>query len=290
MRRTSFVGLLAIFGSLWAAGMHAQVLPSGLPPETPAQKLANVSFEVVSVKENPRTLREQVEQVGPPQTSMLASGLFVARGELVFRLIMSAYGVRNYQIVGGPNWIFSTLFDIDAKAPEGFEMGQTKAMMRSMLADRFSLLIQKETRMLPTYSLEWAERRHRLGPGIRPSPPQCGDSTQRAGAGGQECSSGTGWMEGGIFIRRAPVSSLVLLLTNSVGRPVFDKTGLAGLYDADVKASGLVPGSSQLVNPDLGDGASIFTAVREQLNLKLVPTKDKVEVLVIRRVERPTSN
>ena len=101
----------------------------------------------------------------------------------------------------------------------------------------------------------------------------------------------SGWSEGGIFIRRAPLSSLMLLLTNSTGRPVFDKTGLAGLYDVDVKEAGLAPGPSQLlVNPDPGDGGSIFAAVREQLNLQLVPTRDKVDVLVIRRVERPTPN
>jgi bla regulator protein BlaR1 len=90
---------------------------------------------------------------------------------------------------------------------------------------------------------------------------------------------------------------LVALLNGSTGRPVIDKTGLTGIYDADVKhvdvqSRGLVPGSffGPNVGEGLGERGSIFTAVREQLNLKLVPANDKVEVLVIGRLERPTPN
>jgi uncharacterized protein (TIGR03435 family) len=311
MRPPWFVGLVAMVGTLCAGGTYSQILP--IPPEAPGQKLANVSFEVVSVKENPSSWRE----AGPPNMSISPSGLFVAERETFWQLFGSAYDVRPNQVVGGPEWMHSTLFDIVARAPANFEMGQTRAMLRRLLADRFGLLVQKEMRVMPTYSLEWADGRHKLGPGIRPSSAQCGDSLERDGsalpdgrsgssggsssgarsaavasAGQSECRSMNGWGDGGIFARRAPLASLVMLLTSATGRPVIDKTRLVGIFDVDVKVPGIVPGFPQRLDgdPDLAEGGSIFTAVREQLNLKLVPAKEKVEVLVIRRLERPTPN
>jgi uncharacterized protein (TIGR03435 family) len=208
----------------------------------------------------------------------------------------------------------STLFDIVAKAPDNFEMGQTRAMLRHLLADRFGLLVQREMRVMPTYALEWADGRHKLGPGIRPSSGECGDSSERAGsalpdgpagssrasssgargvevvpAGQSECRSMAGWENAGVFVRRSSPASLVALLTTSTGRPVIDKTGLTGLYDVDVKLPGIAA-LARDVGSDFAAGESIFTAVHEQLNLKLVPAKDNVEVLVIGRLERPTPN
>jgi uncharacterized protein (TIGR03435 family) len=317
MRPTRSVALVAVAGTLWATRAHSQILPGPIPREAPGQELANVSFEVASVKENLLSRQE----AGPPSLSMSASGLFVAARQTVWQLIMLAYDMRAYQIVGGPTWMPSTLFDIVAKAPDNFEKRQTRAMLRRLLADRFGLLVQKEMRAMPTYSLEWADRRHRLGPGIRPSSAQCGDSPERAGgappdgpagsrggsssgargaavapAGQSECRSMAGWGDG-IFVRRSSLASLVALLNSSTGRPVIDKTGLTGVYDVDVKhvdvqSPGLVPGSFFGPNVDAGleERGSIFTAVREQLNLKLVSATDKVEVLVIGRLERPAPN
>ncbi|HEV3312805.1 MAG TPA: TIGR03435 family protein [Chloroflexota bacterium] len=317
MRPIRSVALVAVAGTLWATQASSQVLRGPIPREAPGQALANVSFEVESVKENPLSRQE----AGPPHLSLSASGLFVAARETVWQLVMLAYDVRAYQIVAGPEWMATTLFDVVAKAPENFESGQTRAMLRHLLADRFGLLVQKEMRAMPTYSLEWVDRRHKLGPGIRPSLAQCGDSSERAGnappadragssggsssgargaavapAGQSECRSMAGWGDG-IFVRRASLASLVALLNSSTGRPVIDKTGLTGIYDVDVKhvdvqSRGLVPGSffGPNVGEGLGERGSIFTAVREQLNLKLVPANDKVEVLVIGRLERPTPN
>jgi uncharacterized protein (TIGR03435 family) len=289
------VGLVGVVGTLWGAGAYSQVLPSPIPPETAEQKRANVSFEVESVKENLLTRQE----AGPPHLSMSVSGLFVATRKTVHLLIMTAYDVRTYQVVGGPKWMDSTLFDVVAKAPDDFEMGQTRGMLRHLLADRFGLLVHQEMRVMPTYSLEWANRKHKLGPGIRPSSTAtCDDSRSllaRSGAipppaGHSSCGSMAGWGDG-IFVRRASLASLVQLLTIATGGPVTDKTGLTGMYDVDVKGPGLVPGSPQggpNLDQELEGGGSIFTVVREQLGLKLESTKGPVDVLVIDHAEQPT--
>jgi uncharacterized protein (TIGR03435 family) len=226
---------------------------------------------------------------------MLPSGLFVAARETVARLIMQAYDVRHYQIVDGPDWMTSALFDIEAKAPESFQMNQTNVMVQRLLADRFGLVVHRDARVVPTFALQWADRTRKLGRGIRPSATRCDDVPPSRGRNGtssnqSSCESMYGWDQDGLFVRRSPLSSLIALLTGQTGRPVIDETGLTGNFDIDVKSAGLRPG--RVVSPDIdgGDGGTLFTAVREQLGLRLVPTKHKLEVLIIERLDRPTPN
>jgi uncharacterized protein (TIGR03435 family) len=279
-RRSPVPATVAVIVALWGRAASAQV-----PPEPPNQEIANVSFELVTVRENPLTRRE----AGPPAMSMSQAGRFVAARETVSRLIQVAYTLRPFQVVDGPTWITSTLYDIQANAPERFEIGQTQDMMRRLLADRFGLRVRRELRVMPTYSLEWADRNRKLGPGIRPSA-RCDDSGPGAsnGSGQPKCESGYGISSEGLFVLRNPISSLLTLLTAQTERPVIDKTGLTGVYDIDVRLpGGLSPGRPQT---DFGLDGSLFTAVREQLGLKLTPATEKVEVLVIQAVERPAPN
>jgi len=294
-------GLVAVIvGTIvWQTNGLAQV-GSSIPPEPINLRNSNLSFEVTSVKENPSSWRD----AGPPMTQMYPSGRFVAERETVRRLMRLAYSVLDHQLIGGPQWISEVHFDIAAKAPDGFEMSQTRAMLRGLLRDRFNLVVRRELRAMPVYTLERLGRGHVLGSGIREAR-GCDDTrttttssntrldarsrNQRNSDPSSDCRSITGFRNGSIFIRGGNLSSLVAILTEESGRPVIDRTGLTGLYDIDIRFSGGPTGEFGASGDSRSD-PSLFTAVREQLGLKLAPTSSQVDTLVIVRVDRPTAN
>jgi uncharacterized protein (TIGR03435 family) len=249
------------------AAMNAQSR-SPFPPEQRGD--LNARFEAAWVKENPLSRRE----AGHPAMRMLPSGEFQAGQETVRQLIAFSYEVDDYQIVDAPGWTADKLFDIAAQAPDHFEMRQVRPMVRNLLADRFALIVRKEPRSMPTYSLEWNDRTHTPGRGIRPAP-RCNDATAPTPRTPWErsCEHAYGWEGDGLFGRQASMKDLTRLLTTVLHRPVIDKTGLRGLYDFDIRKA----------DP-------IFTAIREQLGLKLTAADDQVDAVVIKRVERPTPN
>jgi uncharacterized protein (TIGR03435 family) len=284
-------------------------------PLTAAEKESDVSFEVASVRENHRT-RE--DGASPRIRGILPSGYYEATYVRLLQLISVAYDVQAYQIIGGPDWIRTARFDIIAKAPERFEPRQTKAMLRRLLERRFGLVVRREMKRMPTYSLVWDNRRHKPGPGIRTPSPLCDDldpltirestTTPARPARGSgesssvvrgpeartvdpaECRGGSGFsLDGWIFLRRAPLSSLLPLLSREVGRPVLDKTGLAGTFNVDLKWSF----ETSPADPETADfvrkaSSSVFTAVREQLGMRLERAHEEIEMLSVERVERPT--
>jgi uncharacterized protein (TIGR03435 family) len=277
----SLVLAVIVFGS----SAYTQSLPSPPGQEQPA-----AVFEVTSVKENHLTRRESG---GYGIRGMLPSGRYEARYVTLRQLILVAYGVRAYQIVEGPDWIQTARFDIAAKAPDNFDPRQTNAMLRRLLEDRFRLVVRKEMRRMPTYSLEWVGGGRKPGPGIRTPSPRCDDLEPlrpNMPASPAECQGGIGSAVGWIYLRRGPLSSFVAFLDVETGRPVIDRTGLTGTYNIDLKWSpepralfAEIPGGV----PDFGGGVSIFTAVREQLGLKLQTADDDVDVLVVVRAESP---
>jgi uncharacterized protein (TIGR03435 family) len=296
-RQTWLVPFVVVAAILMGGTTDAQI-----PPAAPGQERADVSFDVASVAETGLSRRTAASTL-----RMHPSGLFQAIQVSLRQLIMVAYDVADYQIVAGPEWMRTDLFDIVAKAPEDFEMGHTKAMIRKLLEKRFGLVIREEKRVMPTYSLEWVDGSRKLGPWFRlpsrdcdvkfpprPLAPPGRRTTTTASADSPECGIGAGINVGGwVWLRRSPLSAMVGFLRIEVDRPVIDKTGLAGAYDVDLKyspARRLVPAAVVGNVPDLGGGVSIFTAVREQLGLKLEPMDGEVEVLAIERLERPTPN
>jgi uncharacterized protein (TIGR03435 family) len=290
LQRVVGVGLAAA-ATIWSSTATSQVR---LPPEAPSQKSAAAAFESAVIRENRLTRA----QSGPSRATIDPAGRFQATGVMLAQLIMPAYDVRFERIVGGPAWMTRDRFDIAANAPDGYEPGHARAMLRNLLEDRFHLVARRGVKRVPVYALERVSG-SKLGPGLRAPSPSCEDRTTPPGRQTQRlpeplfgCEPASGFGPGWIFVRRAPVSALLVFLRSATGREVLDRTSLKGFYDIDVRFTpepGAGPPFDTPATPD-ASGASIFTAVREQLGLTLAPATADLDVLSIERVERPTTD
>jgi uncharacterized protein (TIGR03435 family) len=239
-------------------------------------------------------------------------GRFNATNVTLQILIRHSYGLHDSQIVGGPSWVNSDRFNIIAKG----DVGQSPAfpvqladgpsrlqlMMQALLAERFKLVVRKESKESDVYSLMLARGDGRLGPALRRSDVDCAAlaaAARRATstalpvrpeqAQATRCRISRGL--GALAIDGRPLFQLASSLSNIVGRPVVDRTGLSGNFDVDLtwtpdQMSPSLPRSDEPPTTN-SDGPSIFTAIREQLGLKLVAQKGSGDVLVIERAERP---
>jgi uncharacterized protein (TIGR03435 family) len=261
--------------------------PLALQAQSPATPAGNAAFEVASVKPN------KSSDPGVMELDILPSGVFTARNVPLRQLILLAYGIRGTQLSGGPSWIGSDRFDIDAKADSGLKLGAAPPQLRQLLLERFNLKVHKETREVPIYALVLARSDAKLGPALHPlTSDYCAEMATRERSGqpppppqpaqrrGCVMRGGTGTLTAGSM----PISTLAGRLAPLVNRFVEDRTGLLGVFDFD-----LVWTPDETVATDLS-GPSIFTALQEQLALKLESTKGPVEVLVIDSVERPTED
>ena len=248
----------------------------GLPDAAPA-------FEVASIKPHvfgPSGGCGPVSISGPRVVVLCAS---------LRTLIMRAYGVKFYQIIGGPSWLHETAdtpYDIVATAPgaEPPTMAQVNLMLRALLATRFQVKAHQETRELPVYALVVAKD----GPKMKES----------AADAKSFVSFRMGGMQGSISSPKEPMAQFALALSNQVNRPVLDQTGLTSAYELKLEwtrdqpqiISGLsAPPPSAVPEAEL-HFPSIFTALQEQLGLKLEARKAPVEVVVVDRAERPSGN
>lgn len=210
----------------------------------------------------------------------------------LYELVRGAYGaerqeIERHLIVPGkayPSWIDSDRWDIVANAPAGTDRDQLRTMLRNLLIDRFELVARRETRQVPAYSLVVARADRRLGPQMRPSSADCdalGAAFRASGAppspNAPVCGRRSG--EGRIWGTGILVPELVATLIPSAGRPIVDATGLTGRFDLDVKWT---------PDPVSADGVSLFTALQDQLGLRLEPGTAPLEVLVVESAERPT--
>lgn len=246
------------------------------------------SFEAASVKpaapDNP-----------PGQgVSRAPGGRFNAVNAPLRFLIVYAYQLQGHQLVGAPDWIANERYDIVAKMegdPPSIVTSGADPMrlaMRTLLADRFGLVAHHETRELDIYALTMARPGGQPGRGLKASPEDCAVTAARARAapptpnadGFPPFICGQSWGRGRIQFAGYPLSLFANGLSQSVGRAVVDRTGLTGNW-----AFELVYASEP--GPD-SDAPSLFTALQEELGLKLESTKGPVEVLVIDSVQRPT--
>jgi uncharacterized protein (TIGR03435 family) len=242
------------------------------------------SFEVASVKPSDPSARGS-------QMGLSPGGLFTAKNATLKSLIQQAWDVRDFQISGGPGWLDTEGYDIEAKGdgpgvPEDEMRKMPEAQrnrmeqefllrVRTLLADRFQLKVHRETKELPVYALIVAKGGPKIHPATEDGSPGGGLRTSRGSAGVE------------ITGKKVLLASLVRRLSDQVSRTVLDKTGLKGSYDfkltfAPDRGPGQPPGDS--------DGPSIFTAVQEQLGLKLDAQKGPVEVLVIDSVQKASAN
>jgi uncharacterized protein (TIGR03435 family) len=277
-------------------------LPAAAQTPAPPDKL---SFEVASVKAN-KTGDNRMMFGGQPGGGLTATNMPVRE------LITFAYQLQEFQLIGAPDWINTERFDIVAKAsvdgsaapapgppgPPGTEM---RARMRSLLEERFKLAAHRDTRPLPVYALVLARPDGKLGAGLRPSTADCeamrgrGAGQGRPPAPGERPPCGMMMRPGGITSGGTPLSQLLQPLSVFTRRTVVDRTGLKGNFDVDLTwmpdqmPAGPPPPGVQLPPID-PNGPSIFTALQEQLGLKLESQTGPVDVLVIDHVERPTEN
>ncbi len=204
------------------------------------------------------------------QISMPDGGRLVVVNATLKTLIRNAYGLLAFQLAGGPRWLDDDKYNIDAKtgSPEKITQESLQPLLRSLLADRFRLVVHWEPREEPIYALLTDKA------GIKFQP--------HRSAPGQGMNMHRG--PGKVSLRGVdvPLSELASNLGNQLGRFAIDRTGLNGRYDFVLEWDPDQTGDSP--------GPSLFTAVREQLGLRLEPGKGQVQVLVIDRAEKPTEN
>jgi uncharacterized protein (TIGR03435 family) len=263
-----------------------------------------LAFDTASVKPNKSGAEERYIRIDPRGGSLTVVNLQLRA------LITFAYQIQSFQLEGGPDWIASDRFDILGK-PErevpssgAFFGGQDplRMMLRTLLADRFKLMMHKETKELPIFELVLARSDGRLGPQLRPAAVDCAARAAAAARGGTPPASsgppgpgscGTTMNPTRVRGGGATMAMLASLLEGPAQRLVIDRTGLTGTWDLEVSYT---PDKSQLppgvelpsgIDPN---GPSLFTAIEEQLGLKLRPARGPVEVLVIDSVQQPTPN
>jgi uncharacterized protein (TIGR03435 family) len=232
----------------------------------------------------------------------LAGGKLNITNFTLKQMIMNAWGVQPFQIVGGPPWLESSRFDINAKPEKPPAEGQIPLMLQKLLQDRFQLVIRHETREMPIYAIVLARKDGKLGPMLIESKDGAcvkydDDHPPPRSEPGKPPVMGCGsFMMGRNQVRgiASEVKSLELL-SRMLGRTVIDKTGLKGTYDIHVEwtpdenPAGQSPaGADRSAVPE--GGPSIFTALQEQLGLKLESQKGPVELLMIEKAEKPTEN
>jgi uncharacterized protein (TIGR03435 family) len=230
--------------------------------QTPGSE-KRAEFEVASIKPTATKDGSFTEQYPP-------GGGFSARGITVKVLLRGSYALEDYQISGGPDWISSAGFDIQARAAAGtgdLPREQVRQMVQALLADRFHLVLHRETRQLPVYDLVVGKTGPRL---------HSADSS----------TGGTKTMLGQLIVKKMSMTTLASILAFDVKRPVRDETALNGEFAFTLEWT---PG---LGESDAGASSrpSLFTAVQEQLGLKLESAKGPVEVVVIDHVEKPSEN
>jgi len=262
------------------------------------------TFEVISIKPSKPGSGTFIGAAG----HAAPDDRFIAKNMSIKKLISWAYAGTSLplpldQVSGGPDWINSNEYDIDAKLDDAQvatmkkasgrdQILQIRRMAQGLLRDRLKLAVNDTTVMRPVYDLVVA----RGGPKLQAAKP---DSLSKIKVAGVQMAFTA--EPGEMHAWSMPISALARALSvdSTIGRPVLDKTGLTGNYAFDLKwtpevgSPGAMPGRSpdgvDAPGPD-SSGPSIFTAVQEQLGLKLEPARGPVEAIEIVHIEKPSEN
>jgi uncharacterized protein (TIGR03435 family) len=248
-------------------------------------------FDVTSVKRN---------NSGDDGVSMTPTPTGIAWNNATLLMMMrQAYRVQDFQIVDGPSWLNTARFDVVAKADASVSQQDLRLMLRALLVERFRLAVHNETRQLPVYALVLARSDGKFGPQFR-APSDCVPPLQNQSTSPQinqrtnsppQCDNKV--LPGNMSSRGVTMLALTVNLSVFVGRTVIDRTGFTGMFDYDLRWTPDLPPQSRGTSPPGGSAAdpnrpSLFTAVQEQLGLKLESTKGPVNVLIVDHVELPT--
>jgi uncharacterized protein (TIGR03435 family) len=292
-------GLLAVAGSAALAVPFVIGVVRVQPALAQATGNSNAAFDVTSVKPN---------NTGSGMIRMLpaANGGWQAENVPLGMLVRLAFQLQDNQIVGGPKWLFDDRFDVKGTGTAAGGDGPMFDKLKSMLRDRFKLVTHFETREQPMYALVLARSDGRLGEKMTSSTTDCTPTGPNGRGRGQVAPPAPGERPkcgfmigpGRINVGGQTMASFAQTLSRFVGGIVVDRTGLTGTYDVELTYAP-DPGIS-FAGRDLppqpggqppvanGDAPSIFSAVQEQLGLKLDATKGPVDVLVIDSAEKPT--
>ena len=255
-------------------------------------------FEVASIKRNPGDAQKAFVL-----QRFLPGGGFEGFNVTLGSVIRLAYGLQDFQMVGAPKWVDTDRFDIQVRGPQGATQSEAPRRLQSLLAERFALKAHSEKRDHPIYALVLARADRSLGPRLRRSrftPAQIQEQEARllrespATFTPLECGLTSGRRLGDCGSTMALLASRFPMY---VGRMVVDRTGLTGAYEYDLRfGDAAVPGAGPgggfpfpTQSPD-PDAPPLFTALQEQLGLRLVPQTGPVDVLVIDHVEPPKPN
>jgi len=235
------------------------------------------TFEVATIKPNSASDHRVGIRIAP-------GGNFTASGVPVRVLIGMAYDLRDFQIQGLPGWAGADRYDISAKAPDSLggriSMEQIRPMLKALLEERFQLKAHLEKKEGQVYTLQVAKG------GVKMAVAEAGGERQ------QMMHMGRGSIQGSSM----PMAALVQQLSQNLGRPVIDKTELTGNFNVKLEwtpESGRAPGGPPMgeVAPAADNsGPTLFTAVQEQLGLKLESGKGAVDMLSVEKIEKPTEN
>jgi uncharacterized protein (TIGR03435 family) len=236
--------------------------------------------------------------------------------------LRTALDKADYQMIGAPDWIDTERYTIMAKAPDGAPQAALTTLMLNLLKDRFQLTTHLETRELPIFNLVMTRTDGRPGPNLKATPADCQATIADRNAAAQAFAAGRGapppmpplgdinarpacgfgrLLTGNVAVSGRTIAQFVTTLSEWMGRPVIDKTGLTGLYDftlkfapEDVRDAGplgptltLMRGQVQAPRVD-PDAPSLAAALQEQLGLKLESARGPIDVVVIDRLEKPT--
>ncbi len=267
-------------------------------------------FDVVSIKPSPAGATGGGMRTSP-------GGRIAVMNTTLKGLVTAAYQRFTWdyrEIIGGPSWFNEARFDVLAQASGGLPPvdadgfpSQLLAMFRATLEERFRLAVHWEARERPVYHLVFSRDDRRLGPRLVPAPAtvDCaqamaatlgGERREPRPGRGQECSLSLTSDPGSLQFNAVTMGVLARALgAEGAGREVIDRTGLSGIFDADllflpeIALGGLSP--ERIARDPLFRGrVGLFTALQEQLGLKLEPATGPVQVLVIDRAERPTAD
>ena len=251
-------------------------------PAPPGPK-DGLAFEVASIKPNKSGDTRS-------RTDAQPNGRVMATNVPLTDLVRTAFELQPQEMVIGdraPAWITTDRWDIEAKAAGEPGPQQMRAMLRNLLLNRFKLVTRREARNMPTYAIVLARSDRQFGPQLRRSTLDCEAQVAASRVPGttpgtvQQCGGRSG--RGTIATFGVPLSSFAKSLSAVAGRFVFDATGLTDRFALDLRwtpdpESGAAPPA---------DGVSLFTALQEQLGLRLEPRQAPVDVFVIVSAERP---
>jgi bla regulator protein blaR1 len=228
-------------------------------------------FEIASIKASRPGAVGSLIQLRSHQ-----GGTTAARNVPLRDLILVAYHLEAFQLSGGPGWLNTDRYDFDAKYQGSATLDDIREFLQTFLADRCNLTLSREMKDGPVYSLVLAKG----GPKLKRPQPD-GFSGIRSGSNGQ------------MVAENVTIATLAEVLSEKVSRTVIDRTGLPGSYGFTLEGTleEQEPGHDVDREPSLDSAKpSIFTAIQEQLGLKLEAARAPVQYITIQRIDKPSAN